>query len=340
MSQAKDPQRPSLPFGNPFRMILPKGPYLSPKLLELLNKFEETLAEKLRKLKPADREDLQSLSWMKSSMEFLSEIHTDIKTFITALELPVNDWDDKWIDIYLDNSVKLLDISIAFSSELSHLKQGHLVLQFAIHNLKSASSKQFDRADSSLSEWRQHMASNNPKLDNSISIMDSLAKTLDLPKIKNSAKGSILMRAMYGVKVATLLICSIFLSLFSGSAKKLVDLQVAETYKWANAFIDLQTFANTGIRNMHKSGNLVVKELGAVEISVKKLDPILQDGVDPVEVPILQSLTEDLEKSAKKFSKGLDILAKEVDRLFQILMSGRNTLLSNLRISGNTPCHK
>ena len=45
-------------------------------------------------------------------------------------------------------------------------------------------------------------------------------------KVANSAKGKILMRAMYGVKVETAFICSVFASAFSSFAKKLFDLNV------------------------------------------------------------------------------------------------------------------
>lgn len=335
MSRPQEPHRPFLPFGNPFRRLSPKGSYLSPKLIALLNTFEETLAGRIKKLKPAGREDVLRLSWMRCAMETLCEIHSDIKTLITALELPVCDWDDKWIDVYLDDSVKLLDICIAFSSEISQLKQGHLFLQCVLHNLGGASSKQFVRARSSLDGWRQHIALKNPRFDNCFCAMDDLAQKLDLPKIKNSAKGKVLMRAMYGVKVVTLLVCSIFAAAFSGSAKKLMDLQLRETCLWAEAFADLQAFVNTEIRSIYSSGRItVLKELEAVDTGVKKLYPIVQEGADPVETEVLQGSTSDLGKSAEKLSQGLDLLAKEVDRFFQIVLTGRDALLGNLRIGG------
>ena len=45
-------------------------------------------------------------------------------------------------------------------------------------------------------------------------------------KVTNSAKGKVLMCAMYGVKVGTVFICSVFASAFSGSARKLFNLNV------------------------------------------------------------------------------------------------------------------
>lgn len=337
MSRPQDPPRSFLPFGNPFRMLLPKGSSLSPKMLDLLNTFEENLAGRLRKLKPVGKEDVLCLTWMTSAMELLCGIHADIKVLITALELPVCDWDDKWIDVYLDNSVKLLDICIAFSSEISRLKQGHLFLRCLLHDLDSASSKQFVQARSSLDGWRQHMGAKNPRLDNIFSVMDSFAQTLDLPKIKNSSRGKVLMRAMYGVKVVTLFICSVLAAAFSGSAKKLMDLPVPETSSWAQAFSDLQTYVNSEIRNMHPDKvSVFLKELEAVETGVRKVDSIVQNGAEnPIEGEVLQKSKSDLGKSGGELSQGLDLLAKEVDSFFQVVLTGRDALLSNLRLVGD-----
>ncbi|KAE8703668.1 putative BRASSINOSTEROID INSENSITIVE 1-associated receptor kinase 1 precursor [Hibiscus syriacus] len=92
-----------------------------------------------------DKNDILSLSWMKLAMESLSEIHCHIKNLIAEIELTVTDWGEKWIDVYLDISAKLLDISIAFTSELTRLNQGHLLLQCVLHKLESNSPYQFLR---------------------------------------------------------------------------------------------------------------------------------------------------------------------------------------------------
>ncbi|XP_042002053.1 protein BPS1, chloroplastic-like [Salvia splendens] len=336
MSRPQEPHRPFLPFGNPFRRMSPKGSYLSPKLLALLNTFEETLQGRIKNLRPVGRDDVLCLSWMRFAMDTLCEIHTDVKALITDLELPVSDWDDKWIDAYLDDSVQLLDICIAFSSEISQLKQGHLFLKCVLRNFGDAPAKQLEWARSSADGWKQHVAKKNPKFDNCFSAMDILAEKLDLPKIKNSAKGKILMQAMYGVKVVSLLVCSIFAAAFSGSTKKLLDLQVPETFSWASAFSELQAFVNTEIRSLHSNGRTaILKELEAVDTDVNKLYPIVQEVGNMVEAQVLENSILDLGKSAEKLSQGLDLLAKDVDKFFQIVLMGRDALLGNLRIGGN-----
>ncbi|OMO64420.1 Protein BYPASS-related protein [Corchorus capsularis] len=332
MSRPQEPHRPFFHFGNPFRMISPKGSQLSPRLLSLLNSFEGTLSERLQKLVPKNKDDILSLSWMKLAMESLSEIHCDIKNLITELELPVTDWDEKWIDVYLDISVKLLDISIAFTSELTRLNQGHLLLQCVLHKLESNHPDQCIRACSSLDSWKKHIGSKNPRVETCRPILDNLVESLDLHKVKNSAKGKVLMRAMYGAKVATVYICSVFAAAFSGSSKNLLDLTVPDTLPWALVFSNVQTTVNAEVRNIFSSGNFtVLKELDAVDACVKNLYPMLRDGSGPQEGESFKKSVSELRMTAEKLSEGLDSISKVVDGFFKIVLTGRDALLCNIR---------
>ncbi|KAK7836473.1 protein bps1 [Quercus suber] len=94
-------------------------------------------------------------------------------------------------------------------------------------------------------------------------ILNKLVESLDLPKVKNSAKWKVLMRVMYGVKVETLFISSVFASAFSGSARKFFDLNVDDKYTWAQA---------------------------------------LTDGVDPIEVEAFQNSVSDLARRVEGLS--------------------------------------
>ncbi|KAM7261147.1 hypothetical protein ACFE04_026622 [Oxalis oulophora] len=331
MSRPQEPARHFFPFGNPFRMISQKASRLSSRDIHLLDIFEETLAERLKNLIPKSKDDVLSFSWMKLAMESLCDSHNDIKTLISDLGLPVCNWDEKWIDFYLDNSVKLLDICVAFSSELTRVNQSKLLLQCLLHNLDS---DQFFKARSSLASWRHHISLKNPRVENCFPILDSLVETLDLPKVKNSAKGKVLMRAMFGVKVVTIFVFQVFAAAFSGSGKKLSDLSVPYTLPWAHVFTVLQATVNGEMENKFSSERVtVLSEVDEVYEIVKKLDSIIQDGVGlgPTEAETFRILVKDLSCRAEVFSQALDLLGKDVDGFFKIVLTSRDALLCNLR---------
>ncbi|CAL9077563.1 unnamed protein product, partial [Musa acuminata var. zebrina] len=363
MSRPHDGQRTFFPFGNPFRIILPKGSYLSLKLRELQFSFEKNLADKLKKLKPKDNADVLTLSWMRLAIEFLSEAYNSIKTLINELQLPVSDWDEKWIDIYLDSSVKLLDICIALSSELSRLNQGQILLQYVVRlmdvSTSHPSSEQLKKSHLHLHEWIERINSKSFKLE-SCPVIESLRGTLGLPKVKSS-KGKVLMRALYGVKVMTVFICGVFSVMLSGCSKPLIDLHISsEDFFWFEAFSDLQAAANEEIRRRFDSGKVVIfKEIAAVEACASGLcnltisgccqkEPV-QDGIGinheeemiaprkstDLERQMLQEYAINLVNGANSLGHELDSVSKQVNDFFEIVLMGRDALLCNLRMSAH-----
>lgn len=363
MSRPHDVHRPSFPFGNPIRMFLPKGTSLSPKLKSLLNSFEESLANRFKKLKPKDESDIVSLSWMRHAVESLSETHTDVKALITDLQFPVSDWDNQWMDIYLDDSVKLLDICISFSSEISRLEQGQLLLQYVLHVLDSSSgsisAEELKKAHESLNDWILQINSRSPKLENSFLNLQGLATSLCFTKAKRSAKGKILMQAMYGVKMQTIFVCSIFSAAFASSTKPLMNLQVSEKFPWASCFNDLQTYMNGELKRVLSVRPAILRELEAVNYCVEKLRTMVDDAMHfegetlqrenendyksvvvahgrderKVKTERLHVLVTELDSAVEKVSDGLEPLSKKIGEFFQIVLSGRDALLCNLRLS-------
>uniref|UniRef100_A0A0A9DID8 Uncharacterized protein n=1 Tax=Arundo donax TaxID=35708 RepID=A0A0A9DID8_ARUDO len=276
MSRAHDGHRSFFPVGNPFRMILPRGAHLSPKLTKLLVWYEDGLALSLRKLKPEDASEVLTLSWMRLAVDSLSELHANIATLITELELPVSDWDEKWVDIYLNSSVKLLDICIALSSELARLDQGQLLVQYVLHVLDSGSTvpsqEQLRRAEASLKEWVERAGMRSPRLESCSAVLQELAGNLCLMKVKHSAKGKVLMRALYGIEAVTVFICSVIVAVLSGSSKPLVEFDVPEKFGWSKDFSDLHTAISGELRCQLSGGSVVaVKELEEVEAYARKL---------------------------------------------------------------------
>ncbi|VAH17310.1 unnamed protein product [Triticum turgidum subsp. durum] len=276
MSRPDDGHRSFFPVGNPFRVILPGGPHLPRKVQALLKSYEDALALSLRKLKPENALEVLTLSWMRLAVDCLSELHANIGTLITELELPVSDWDEKWVDIYLNSSVKLLDICIALSSELARLDQGQLLVKYILHVLDTKSGvpslEQLKRAEVSLKEWMDKVDTSRPRLDSCSTALQELAGSLCLMKVKNSAKGKVLMRALYGIESVTVFTCSVFVAALSGSPKPLVELHVPQKFGWSQAFNDLHATISGEVKRRLSRGSVsAVKELEEVEACARKL---------------------------------------------------------------------
>jgi hypothetical protein len=257
-------------------MILPRGSHMSPKLNEVLTSYEDGLASSLRKLKPEAASSVLTLSWMRLAVDCLSELHTNIATLITELELPVSDWDEKWVDIYLNSSVRLLDICIALSSELARLDQGQLLVQYVLRVLDSGnkvpSREQLNRAEASLKEWMERSSERSLRLDNCSTALQELSGNLRFMKVKHSAKGKVLMRALYGIEAVTVFICSVLVAILSGSSKPLVEFDIPGKFGWSNTFNDIHKAISGELsRQLSRGSVAAVKELEEVEVCARQL---------------------------------------------------------------------
>lgn len=352
MSQTHHGQWTFRQFGNPLRGFFSKKPYLSPELLSLLHVFEQSLAESLRKLMAVDNKDVLSLSWMRVAMDTLCTIHDSLKTLITDLKFPSSDWDNKWINMYLEDSVKLLDICIALISEVSRLDQCQLWLRYSVHLLDPANKyppEKAKKAHTCLQDWMQKIRSSSPKLESCPATLQVLEGSLYFGKVKDSGKGEILGRALYGLKVVTVFICSLLVAAFSGHSKPLLlDLDVPRKFTWSVAFTDLQAYVNNEIMNLYPSGKVASpREVEAVRLAVEKFT--ISNHVNCNEVALapvsnknqeeqgLQETVSKLIKSAEELDRGLDLLSKQVNTFFKIVLTGRDALLNTLRGSDFTP---
>ncbi|GJM91216.1 hypothetical protein PR202_ga07572 [Eleusine coracana subsp. coracana] len=324
MSHAQDGQRMFFPVGNPFRMILTRGAHLSPKLTELLTSYEEGLASSLRKLKPEDTSKVLTLSWMKVAVDSLSELHTNIATLITELELPGSDWDEKWVDIYLNSSVKLMDICIALSSELARLDQGQLLVRYVLHVLDSGSTmpshEQLIRAEASLKEWmeraRRDLLSLRIAWQCYRSLLESFSDEEEVVTSDASAQEGVTEDQFKLADVATQECRLIVGESITEEVMEEVEMkQVAKTIGLAKEVMMLEVTSD----RQHQNDN------------TKQADGAETNGLEMREE--LLNCISSMSKSAEGLRLSLDSASKRVGDFFQIVLTGRDALLCNLRIS-------
>ncbi|XP_076907785.1 protein BPS1, chloroplastic-like [Bidens hawaiensis] len=330
MSRSDGPHRPFLPIGNPFKMMMHKASHQpSPVLIT----YEKNLTERFRQLKPTNTTDVISFSWMKSALSSVCETLNDIKNLIVDLELPICSWDGKWVDIYLDNSLKLLDFCSAYETDIVRQRFGYVMLKCTVLDLESGNPQKLMLASSSLHEWMQYQRRyDNSKLEDCCDIICKLKETLNLPKIKNIHKAKDLVRAMYGLKVQTMFIFSALVAAFSTTRRTLVDLQVPKEYLWCESFTELQTVMNGEINNIYVSGDVyTLKELRVLDQNVKKLYPLVHEGLGEVKQEVFDGYCCKLMESNEEFLVGLDEIKAEMDRFFKVVVDGRMALLDNFQ---------
>ncbi|XP_073106541.1 UPF0496 protein 4-like [Elaeis guineensis] len=158
----------------------------------------------------------------------------------------------------------------------------------------------------------------------------------------------------------------------SGCSALLMDLHVSDKFLWAEAFSDLQGVVNEEIRSQFSSRKVtILKELDAVEkyaerlhaltscvngkdetllqSSWRKEETLLQSNgfkheeigtlakiIDQEKRERLQESVSNLAEGTQRLTDGLDLLSKQVRDFFQIVLTGRDALLSNLRVSNAT----
>lgn len=340
-------------FGNPFRMVSPnRSSDQSAKLNRVLNAFEDSLTRRLKQLEPKMMKDMINLSWMQLAMGVLSATHADLKSLITDLQFPVTEWDEKWMDEYLDDTVKLLDICLALNVEISKLEHFQLLVHYVLHLLDFSdgvwSNDKLFRAKGSLQELKEKMAlkgkngvnsQRNSKIENCSVILQRMSKSLQFGKVKSSSKGRVFLRAMYGVKATTIFLCSVVASSLSGHPGPLIELRVPDQFLWSTAFTRLQRRINGEIKRCFASDRvLVVKELEMLDAAIKNVHPIVEslspadivDGTEKVEQ--IRIAIQELQQSVQLLAQGLDPLSKQVNDFFHVILSGRNALLDSLRM--------
>lgn len=340
-------------FGNPFKKVSSqRSSEKSLKLNSICNAFEISLTERLKKLQAKIPKDTIDLSWIQLAIEVLSATHADFKSLIANLRFPATEWNDKWKDEYLDDTVKLLDICIALNAEISKREHFQLLVHYALHLLDFSggvwSSDKLFRAKDSFKELTEKTdlkrksclnSQRNGKIENCSMILQGMNNSLQYGKGKSSARDRVFLRAIYALKATTIFMCSVVVSALAGHPGLLIELRVPDHLLWSAAFRSLQVEINDKIKRCFTEGRVgVVKEIetldaaiAKVHSTIEKVDVDIVEGTEKVEEIIID--VQELKRCVELVGQGLAPLTKQVNDFFQVVLSGRNALLDSLRLS-------
>lgn len=315
-----------------------------PDNFDLLSRsFDENVLRRLHSLSTPSI----SLSWLSLAVDFLSSTHAEAQTLISNLRSSGSGSSDDPLALYMDHSVKLLDICNSISSEIEKLRQRRLLINLVLHLLDFPAeggqmpvSEKLRKARDSLANWENKSGGSVIRrgfqvVDPEVLIGDLVTALGSAPRGKISSAGKLIRRTFYAVGLATVFVAGVLASCVYGLIN-IGEVRAPAEFLWADKFNDLQSsiFDETKKRRRSSEGGerkergwlAEMDDVAARVVGVRDVvdDVVSGDSNDKVR---LESAVKELETATAELSKGLESLANGVNGLFNTVLSTRNSVM-------------
>ncbi|KAM6570740.1 hypothetical protein CsatB_018725 [Cannabis sativa] len=277
-------------------------------LLASFEGFESQVSNHLIKFQSLGLKIL-SFSWIHQLFELISLVNKAFARLVVEIEYPASKWESSSIDEYLKYSLNLLDFFNSISSSLSHLAQAKLSLSHGVSLEEKSSSLGLKNL-----KPIQPFKPNNKKKD------------LVKEKVKDgsslSCKEEVIHHALMVMESLSYWVCGVVLCGLSSDDEVYFEVRkLAIGYVKVSSFIRLESSVYEFVVEK-KNG---VKEVKEVNDSLAKLVDAISDEKS------YDDEAEDLRKKLGVFEAMLEGFGKEVDHLFNEVLSGRNQLINGFR---------
>eukprot|EP00250_Pteridium_aquilinum_P005210 c15341_g1_i1 orf=306-1391(+) len=349
--------RPS-PHGTLFSSCLRKLPCMSAgssKLLQEIKAFEEALAHQLEALKPEEGsgKKILCLPWLASALALALEKHKEAVSLIPPLEFPLLLCDEKWMNDYMDQTARILDVCNALTSAFCNIEQGHLLIRHACHTLLDVKKlplheeacstdancivlhqERLSSAHRSLREWLDLQVVSEPSAIKFSNILRDMIKGLVPPREKVLAKGKGFLYALYGANATAVFVFYVF-SLAISQENELLSfiLPIPSTSLWLASISQLAELAKDEAKQ--HSGSISC--LRILETRVKDLFSLVERLLDAKAWPLpeeemtnLAGAVESLSLLLDDIAQGLDLLGTNLNEMFKAIVLNRSALLDKL----------
>ncbi|KAJ6350542.1 hypothetical protein OIU78_006659 [Salix suchowensis] len=174
------------------------------KKLDLISHpFDESLLRRLNTLCNSQFSFTIDLSWLSSALAFLAFTHNQAVTLLSTPKLSSS------LNLYLDESLKLLDLCNSITSEIERLRHRQLLLKYALHLINnSEDAEKLRRARASLRDWDNNSKGSRSDRTKNLehSAMDLAFMLKEVPRGKISPDERIVRRTIYSVGLVTVLV--------------------------------------------------------------------------------------------------------------------------------------
>ncbi|KAJ7954507.1 Protein BPS1, chloroplastic [Quillaja saponaria] len=196
------------------------------------------------------------------AVDFLSFVHTEARSLISNMKF--SDLDGS-LALYLDESVKILDICNSVSWEIEQLSQRRLLLNFVLHllnfsdsgeNLSLPAPEKLRKARDSLCGWDNCSSGFRKRnfLGNLEVLIRDLALGLDkAPCERISSVEKLVRRTVHAVRMVTVFIAGVLISSLHG-LPEVVAIRVPAEFLWADSFNELESTISGELKRRFRWG--------------------------------------------------------------------------------------
>ncbi|KAH7277258.1 hypothetical protein KP509_39G042700 [Ceratopteris richardii] len=277
-------------------------------------------------------------------MEVVLSTHAGVEAFVPALQQALADGDFKWLDEYLDDSVKLLDICRALGDAISEIKNYCVYVELALHTLEKGVIKdaQLHRCKNALIKCMEtlkrkdddvnQLGQRRSKLENCSSMLRRMGEKLNM---EDASKGNFFM-VIYAAQVTTIFICGVLTSALSFKPRRAFStMSVGGQSAWSFSLTSLQQRVRDQIeRRKSKGANVLLEELDKTDMGVHtlydKVEKLLHASNFPPpedQVYEIKQAVRTLEDCTLDLREGLVQLEVHVSEVFKVLIASRVALL-------------
>eukprot|EP00249_Psilotum_nudum_P025858 c30856_g1_i1 orf=96-1181(+) len=312
--------------------------------LSVLSAFETELASRLEQLKLTDEAGYVSAAWLCQAIDVALSMHSYTEAFVPDLQLSVTQGNGKWLDEYLDGSVKLLDVCNVLRDSVDDVQKYRTFLDSALHSLENGSmgKAQLLRANrallksiGALKRRNEDLAQQNQrriKLETCSSMLRRIGEKFDLADI---CKGNF-FGVVYAAQITTVFVCGVLAAaLCVKSRGSLSTLSIAGQAPWVFSLSSLQQRVKEQLdKKKPKGTHNLLNELEREESSVYNLQDLIEKTLLKQSFPLRDEQAKDITQAVDNIRKSsgdvgaiLTTLEQRMSELFRMLISSRLILL-------------
>ncbi|KAH7306768.1 hypothetical protein KP509_22G029100 [Ceratopteris richardii] len=282
--------------------------------------FESELSSRLEQLNLTNERGFLSIKWLSEALEIVLCTHSSAETLISDLDHDVLFGDGKWINGFLDNTIKLLDTCVILKAAIAEIKMycGQLKVALRAVDKEPTSEIQLKRCMKALKNCMDalkrrndainHLGHRRSKLENCSSILRRMVERL----ITEDATNGNVFTAIFAAQMITISVCSLLSSALSFKPKRSLSFNgLMGQSLWSLPLCNLQHRVKEQIEKKKSRGSYVfLEELDATDIAVRNFYNLIEQSLHAMP----SSDTEFPISKVKESAKVMQTLLRELEQ--------------------------